>query len=183
MHKHPLPLYLALALVVSLTFNWFVQLFYYLYMINTNPGVFSGVKTLFDYQTGIIGDVLILPIVNMLIIFVFLSLPKDVKKLPLLGIVVAGGLGDFLMHYLQGKLGLVNWSMPTPFEWNFVTHWHMISLFFQLSWLFAFFYLVVRYRKDLRGQLWVRDAVAGVFTLLLLFLILFLHDYNWLFGI
>lgn len=145
--------------------------------------VFQGQKTLLDYQTGIIGDVLILPIVNMLIIFVFISLPKDVKKLPLLGVFGFGALADFFMHYMQGRLRLVNWSMPKPFEWNFVSHWHMISLFFQLSYLFAFFYLAAKYRKDLSHHPWVKDAAAGVFTLLILFIILFMHDYNWLFGL
>ncbi len=183
MHKHPLPLYLALVIIISLIFNWFVQLFYYLYQTSINPQVFAGVKTLFDYQTGVIGDVLILPVTNMLIIFVFLQLPKDAKRLPFLGVFGFGALTDFLMHYMQGRLGLINWSMPKPFQWDFVSYWHMISLFFQLSYLFAFFYLVIRYRKDLKHGPWVKDAVAGVFSLLILFIILFLHDYNWLFGL
>jgi hypothetical protein len=182
-HKHPLPLYLALTIVISLTFNWFVQLFYYMYEININPQAFAGVKTLFDYQTGIIGDVLLLPIINMLILFVFISLPKDVKKLPFLGVAVAGALGDFFMHFMQGHLKLTNWSMPHPFEWNFVTYWHMFSLFFQLGFIFAFFYLMVCYWRDLKKDPWVMDSAAGVISLLLVFIILFMHDYNFLFGL
>jgi len=182
-HRYPLPLYLALTLVISLVFNWFIQLFYYMYEIRINPDAFAGVKTLFDYQTGIIGDVLLLPIINMLILFVFLNLPKEVKKLPILGISVVGALGDFFMHYMQGHLKLTNWSMPIPFHWNFVTYWHMVSLFFQLSFIFAFFYLLFRYPKSFKTDPWVLDSAAGVISLLLVFIILFMHDYNFLFGL
>ncbi|MCL5675844.1 MAG: hypothetical protein M1120_01825 [Patescibacteria group bacterium] len=170
----------AAVFIISLFLNWLVQLFYYLVTVSYNPGAFLGKRILLDYTTGVIGDGLIVPVINVFILnFLILSRVK-LNKLVTIAVLVLSLLTDFLAHFFQGLLNLTNWSMPRPFQWNFAGYWHMVSLFLQMTYLYLFFYAVtvshVRIRKDIKLQ----ACVVGVFSLMLLFLILFLKDNRWI---
>lgn len=133
----------------SLVFNWFVQFTYFLYESHVNPHAFSGERTLVDYKTGFIGDLVLLPILNSLILYMILKSKTKLVRAELIGLGLAGLTADFLLHFFQGYLKLTNWSMPIPFRWDFVGYWHMCSFFFQISFVILFFYLVIRgiYKK------------------------------------
>lgn len=167
--------YLVVA-IISLVFNWIVQMSYYFYAISNNPQVFNNQKVLFEYKTGYIGDVILLPIINVLILFVFISNSFRPAKKIILRIALLSLLLDFSTHYLQAKFALTNWTMPMPFEWNFASHWHMFSFFFQMTYLLLFFYFFWNQRKEIKKPK-EKLVIRTVFTLILIFIILLIMDY------
>jgi hypothetical protein len=165
----------ALILCVSLIFNWLIQLTYYVIVIRHNPSAFTGERTLLNYKTGIIGDVLLIPIINVAILYILLHIRPRPTTRAYIGIVLLGLLADAVLNFLQGYLKLDNWSMPKPYEWDFVSYWHMASFLLQISFVFLFFYVVIRSRDALKPN--VLRATLSVFALIGIFILLFLYDY------
>ena len=164
-----------LVMFISLLANWMVQLGYYEYTIRTNPLAFTGERTLLDYKTGIIGDVIVIPLMNAAILYVLLQLKPTFNRVHYVGLAACGLAADALLHFMQGTLKLANWSMPVPFNWDFVGYWHMFSFFFQISFVFLFFYLA--YQSWLRRDVKALRATCIVIVLILTFLVLFMYDY------
>lgn len=163
-------------IIISLVFNWLVQLVYYLYKIRKNPKAFGSHRTLLNYYTGYIGDGIILPIINVLIFFLLRSLQFPLDNL-IIGLSVGMGiLANFAVHHFQAKRELTNWSMPEPYRWNFAGKWHMISFPIQASYLGIFINTIFLKNEmvDSRGQILLIFAVFGLFFI---FLLLFIKDY------
>lgn len=167
---------------MSLVADWLVQMSYFFYKTGVDPRAFAGRKTLFEYQTGVIGDLVILPLVNVLIFFILWKIKFRFDKKTFFIIIPIGLAGDFFIHYMQGVLKLVNWTMPVPFQWNFGSYWHMFSFFFQWSYIVLFFLIFFKKKQNIFKDLWLKDASAFIFLLLLIFVGLFLYDYHFLFG-
>lgn len=177
-NKH-IRFYLA-VIIISLTLNWLVQLFYYILMTSRNPQAFLGQKTLLEYWTGVLGDGVIAPIINVFVFFFFTTLHLKPQKKIVIKMFALALLTDILVHFLQGKLGLVNWSMPKPFAWNFAGYWHMISLPIQMTYLYLFFYSVIASKDRIKHNVFLIKLVLGVLGLMLLFVVLFLFDNGWI---
>jgi hypothetical protein len=95
--------------------------------------------TVFSYYSGVVGDGLLIPAVNVAGFIVLRQLSPDIswKRLPLyvlLGLVTA--MTAFLV---QARLDLVNWSMPIPFQWSDVGQFHFLVMWTE----FAYLYLVL----------------------------------------
>ena len=176
-------IYYILVFLGSLFTDWIIQFTYYIYKVSLDPGAFRGVKTLFDYNSGIIGDSLLLPSINVLILYLIYSLPVRLKRSLLIKIGFLGVLGDILINYFQGKLNLINWSMPTPFRWSFIGYSHMATFFLQWSYILIFFYILLAHLSQIRKNRQLSEATIAASVLLLIFFVLFLNDYNWLFGL
>jgi hypothetical protein len=111
--------------------------------------------TVFAYYSGVLGDGLFIPAVNVAAFIVLRQLAPDIqwKRLPLyvlLGLVTA--MTAFLV---QAGLDLVNWSMPTPFHWSDVGDFHFPVMWAELSYLYLALATAVNNWRDLR-----RDAMA-----------------------
>lgn len=167
--------YYVAIILVSLIANWFVQLGYYLYETSRNPLVFHGERTLMDYKTGFIGDLVLIPIMNAVILYIILKSKSNLVRLHLYHVALCGLLADILLHFFQGYLRLTNWSMPRPFQWDFVSYWHMVSFFFQISFVILFVYVTIR-RLAIDDKR-VLMATYVVFGMMGLFVLLFLQDY------
>lgn len=176
-------LYYLAVFLISLFADWIIQLTYYLYKTAANPDAFDGLRTLFDYNSGKIGDFILLPITNVLILYLILSLNLKIPKADFKKIIALGFLGDILLHFVQGILNLTNWSMPEPFHWSFVGLNHMVTFFFQWTYLVVFFYLVIKRFDQIKRQNSLVLATIFAFALLLIFMVLFLHDYHWFVNI
>lgn len=173
--RHPYARYYVLIVCISLLFNWFIQLAYFLYRTHINPHAFAGERTLLDYTTGVIGDVVIVPLINVTILYIALHTPVRLSRKLVLWIAGSSLLIDIATHFFQGYLRLTNWSMPKPFEWDFVSYWHMISYFFQMSFIVLFLYLVAQ--GAFRRGAGILHATRAVFALMATFVVLFVWDY------
>ncbi|MEX2028581.1 MAG: hypothetical protein WD988_03755 [Candidatus Curtissbacteria bacterium] len=175
--------YLALVFVISFLADWGFQFGYWWWRVSNDPQAFDGVKTLWDYKSGFIGDMILLPVLNCLTFYVFFKLKVAIKKLPIFVIAIFSAMGVLAMHGLQGVLGLTNWSMRSPFAWNPVSVWHMFSAFFQLGAIFTFFYLIFRFRGEVVQDKRINGAAISGVALLLIFVGMFVSDYYGVFEL
>lgn len=93
--------------------------------------------TVFAYYSGVLGDGLLIPAVNVAGFAVLRQLAPSIpwRRLPLyalLGLLTA--VAAFLM---QGKLDWVNWSMPIPFRWSDVGQFHFFVMWAEISYLYV----------------------------------------------
>lgn len=167
-----------LIYLVSLFFNWLVQLSYYLSVTRKKPQAFEGYKTLFDYYTGIIGDGIIVPLINILIYIFILNSGYQPSILTIVEALTIGITLDVAFHYAQARLELVNWSMPGRFQWNFAGRWHMISFPIQISYLALFVFALRTHWGLMLSNPALKTATIGISGLCLLFLFLFAIDYE-----
>ncbi|MDP2637437.1 MAG: hypothetical protein Q8P26_00045 [Candidatus Levybacteria bacterium] len=144
----------------------------YLFMIKS-PLVLNFRSSL-NFVSSIFGDGIILPIVNMLIARFILGNLGLINKLNVFAGIVFGLAITFYFYITQAVKGLVNWSMPTPWHWNFLGVWHffyMLSVSSLLS-----FYVLLLIKKIKKDKVTPKDAfviVGGV----IIFLILLKLDY------
>ena len=142
---------------------------YNLYLISVHSPLVSTLRSSLSFKSSIYGDGIILPIVNMIIV-AFLIKKKEFLGRKTVGLAVFFGL--LITAYFnisQAVNGLVNWSMPTPWHWNFLGLWHAIYMLSVTS-LISLFYitLVVSTKKQKR---FAREAVfvsLGIFAFLVL---------------
>lgn len=92
--------------------------------------------TVFSYYSGVLGDGLLIPAVNVAGFLVLRQLAPGVpwKRLPL---YVLLGLATAMAAFLvQARLDLVNWSMPIAFHWSDVGQFHFLVMSAELAYLY-----------------------------------------------
>jgi hypothetical protein len=92
--------------------------------------------TVFSYYSGVLGDGLLIPAVNVAGFIVLRQLGPAVpwRRLALyalLGLATAG-----CAFLVQAKLDLVNWSMPSPFQWSPVGQFHFLVMWAEVTYLY-----------------------------------------------
>ncbi|HEY1420947.1 MAG TPA: hypothetical protein VGG90_09600 [Candidatus Dormibacteraeota bacterium] len=96
-------------------------------------------RTVFQYYSGVFGDGLLLPAVNVMGFAIMRQLAPGIpwKRLPvyaLLAIATATAV-----YTTQANLNLVNWSMPIPFRWSDIGQFHFFVLSAELTYLYLVF--------------------------------------------
>jgi hypothetical protein len=126
------------------------------------------------FTSSILGDGIILPIVNMLAVsFLFKNQTLMGRLTVFLGIAF-GFLVTSYFHIVQAVQGLTNWSMPKPWQWNFLGIWHALYMLTAASLIFLFcIVLILNFKKQKKLH---REAVL-VTVGIVLFLILLHLDY------
>lgn len=179
----------AMVVLVSLTMNWFIQLGYYFWRKHQNPKAFAGQRTLLNYYTGFLGDGVVVPLINVLIFYIIVSMGQR-EGIGMIGAIggikgvslafTVGLMVDILAHYLQGKLKLTNWSMPRPFHWNFAGYWHMISFSIQLGYLALFFWIIWTKWVMISSDSGLALAAIEILSLMVVFILLYAKDNRWI---
>jgi hypothetical protein len=108
--------------------------------------------TVFAYYSGVLGDGLLIPAVNVAGFAVLRQLAPEIpwRRLPLyalLGLLTA--VSAFLM---QGQLDWVNWSMPSPFHWSEVGQFHFLVMWAEISYLYLVLVTAVNNWPALRQE-------------------------------
>jgi hypothetical protein len=99
----------------------------------------GGQHTVFSYFSGVLGDGLFIPALNVAGVAVLRSLKRRIawRRLPLYAFL---GLATAAAAFLaQAGLDLVNWSMPRAFRWSTVGQFHFLVMWSEM----AFLYLVL----------------------------------------
>ncbi|MGA8923037.1 MAG: hypothetical protein WB682_07810 [Candidatus Dormiibacterota bacterium] len=107
-------------------------------------------RTVFHYYSGVLGDGLLLPTVNMVGFMVLRQLAPRIpwRRLPLYAMLgVATAIAAFLV---QARLELVNWSMPTPFHWSDVGQFHFFVMSAEVAYLYLVFATAINNWKAVR---------------------------------
>ena len=94
------------------------------------------------YISSIVGDGILLPIVNMVIV-AFLLRERALISDAVWGVSLFLGLCvTAYFHIVQAVRGLVNWTMPSPWHWNVLGVWHAAYMF-SVATLISMFFIVV----------------------------------------
>lgn len=108
-------------------------------------------KATLQFRSAWLGDGVILPVVNCLII-------KSLRQWkPRLaggaGLTATGGTAtSLLFHIVQANGGLVNWTMTRPWRWNWLGYYHFVYMSTQFSYF-------VLYLQQLAGH-WSKGQVT-----------------------
>src|SRR4029079_4568084 len=66
---------------------------------------------------------------------------------------VGGSAISLLFHIVQGKNGMVNWTMTKPLRWNLLGYYHFVYMATQFSYMLL-------YLTQLAGH-WRREEIEG----------------------
>lgn len=157
------------------------QIFFYYYYLSQGSSLASE-KNVFSYYSGIVGDGMIVPTLNILTYLLLHSLRVTVN-LRKIAFFAALGIGvTLLVHLAQASLALTNWSMPTPYVWSSLGKFHFFFMWFEFSFLFLALYEVVIRQGVVRSSRNQTKLFLLSLLLVALFLALFAYDYAQILG-
>jgi len=145
-----------------------------LYLLAIHSPLVLQFRSSLFYVSSILGDGIILPIVNMLVASHLLKNQELIGRLAVIASLFLGFLVTAYFHLVQAAQGLVNWSMPKAWQWNFLGIWHALYMFAVAS-LICLFYivLILNFKKQKKLH---KEAVL-VTVGIIVFLILLKLDY------
>lgn len=115
----------------------------------------GGQHTVFSYYSGVLGDGVFIPAVNVAGVAMLRRLRPYIawRRLPLYALLgLATALAAFL---IQAGLDLVNWSMPISFRWSAVGQFHFLVMWAEMSFLYVVLATAInnwsRLRQDVTG--------------------------------
>ena len=130
------------------------------------------------FRSAIIGDGVILPIVNVLIMRSLVRWNPRLGSTPA-AIAIAGGSAiSLLFHLVQGRQGMVNWTMTRPWRWNWLGYYHFVFMATQFS--FMALYVAELVKRMRRGELDASQKrdLALIAASMALFGVLLATDYS-----
>lgn len=143
----------AWAPVVPAAVSW---LFLFGYQWAFFLGYHAHLRTVFAYYSGVLGDGILIPGVNVAAFLLLRQLTPGIpwRRLPiyvLLGLATA--TAAFLM---QAKLEIVNWSMPVAYHWSDIGQFHFFVMAAEVAYLYLVLATAVNSWSELR-----RDSTAS----------------------
>ena len=143
-----------------------------LYLISVNSPLVAQFRSSLSYISSIYGDGILLPVVNMVMVAFLYKSKQFVDR----GTLIAGLTGGLIItayfHVTQALNGIVNWTMPTPWHWNFLGLWHALYMLAVTSLITAFYVvsvLSIRKNKKIPGEIYIVTLGIVIFLLLLRF--------------
>ena len=94
-----------------------------LYLLAINSPLVIQFRSSLMFVSSILGDGIILPICNMLIASSLIKNKEYISRLKIGLSLFCGLLVTLYFHITQALQGLVNWTMPAPWQWNFLGIW------------------------------------------------------------
>lgn len=163
--------------LITCFFSFGVQLgFYLFYKVRRDPMI-KKYKTVVSYTSGMLGDGLLVPLVN---IFAFLTLNQLGHTQINLGMAFLGllmGFGvTYIAHWGQRKYDQKNWTMLKNGEWNKLGLYHAFFMFFESSFLGYTLIFYINHLFNPQGETIFSPFWYAIF-ILLLFAATFIFDY------
>lgn len=150
--------------------------FYLYYKITSNP-IIKTHKSVISYLSGVIGDAILMPLVNILAVSALNSLNYKFNITTLLWASFGGTIVFFVFHLGQEYFKLTNWTMPENGLWNNVGVYHAIFMFAEST--FLIFVIINFVQNGLNygfSQIPTSNLLLALFVMLI-FLITFVIDY------
>lgn len=125
-------IYTKVALI-TFFFSFGVQVLWFCWYKYKDCEIIEKYKHVFNYLSGIAGDGLLVPLVN---VFAFSSLQQAPTNFNFLAASFLGGiLVTAFFHLIQLKLSLINWTMPEVGRWTNLGIYHALFMFAETSFL------------------------------------------------
>jgi hypothetical protein len=85
------------------------------------------------YSSAVIGDGLLMPIINVLIASNLMDWRRDIRLRSFWPAPVISALVTATVHWYQASHDLVNWTMPRPYRWTGMGYYHATFMFAELT--------------------------------------------------
>lgn len=145
-----------------------------LYLLSNNSPLVLHFRSSLNYISAILGDGIILPGVNMVVVSSLFKNQEFLKR-PIVSLGLFFGLVvTVFFHILQASSGLVNWAMPKPWQWNFLGIWHAVYMLSVASLLSVYFLVLL---KRVRQERQIGKDAFFVIAGIVVFFILLRLDY------
>ncbi len=124
--------------------------------------------TVFAYYSGVLGDGILIPAVNVAGFIVMRHLGPSIPWRRLHIYALLGLVTTATAFLVQARLDLVNWSMPLPFHWSDIGQFHFLVMWAEISYLYLVLATAVNNWSALRRDLTGWQAFwTGLFGLVL----------------
>jgi len=141
-----------------------------LYLVSIGHPLVTEYRTTLSYGSAIFGDGILLPIVNMIVAGFVVQRHWDVTQRSIRLALAMGAAVTTYFHVEQAMQGIVNWTMPQPWQWNILGVWHAGYMLAVTSWLCFFGVMVAkavrRERSIPQEAVLVVLGIAAFFVLL-----------------
>ncbi|GAC1436480.1 MAG: hypothetical protein NVSMB65_10530 [Chloroflexota bacterium] len=130
-----------------------------------------------EYRSAVIGDGMLMPLINMLIASALLDWRKSIRLRSFLPAMGLSACVTGTVHWYQASRGLINWTMPRPYAWTAMGYYHAAFMFAELT-LIAYFLAHTLWKLRTEGLAGVSSRRVGLILLGLgLFADLLMRDY------
>lgn len=163
-----------------LSFGYQLAFFSY-YRFFENPILSSG-RNVFSYYSGVVGDGIILPMVNILIFLLLKDIGAHLSMRKFLSFLGLGLLLTVAIHLFQATSNLTNWAMPEPFVWSGIGRFHFFFMWWEFSFLFFALSEVMRNWRDVTTNAWHFTLLGLTWLGIGAFVASFIIDYAPIFG-
>lgn len=172
--------YATLATVAFLTlfFGFIVQAVGSAHFHWTADASLLQYRTTLSYTSAIVGDAVILPIVNVLIVSQLLMWRRSPKWTELAGAALGAAVLTTGVHLYQAANALLNWTMLAPYQWTALGYAHAAFMFAELT-LVLFFWGQVALVGREQPRAIFSHRVLLVVLCSVVFLRLLLGDYGY----
>jgi hypothetical protein len=106
-----------------------------LVMLATGNPLIKKYRPTLTFRSAYIGDGIILPIVNVLIMRSLVRWKPQLMSKQARLAVPGGPAISLLFHITQGSQGMVNWTMTRPWRWNLLGYYHFVYMATQFSYM------------------------------------------------
>lgn len=170
--------------LISCFFSFGVQTLAYFYYRSIKHPLIKSHKSVVEYWSGIVGDGVLVPGVNVFCFMTIYYLGNDLRNFNIWPYSLLGGLFiTFIFHYYQQRWNLTNWTMPEVGRWNLLGIYHALFMFCESSFLVYTLLTVINGLSVQGTNLLVESPLKYSLIILGIFLITFLYDYRKAFGI
>lgn len=170
--------------LVSCFFSFGVQTLAYLYYRYINHQLIKAHKSVVGYWSGIVGDGVLVPGVNVFCVMTIYYLGSDLNNFNIWPYSLIGGIFiTFVFHYYQERWKLTNWTMPSIGLWNLLGVYHAIFMFCESSFLVYTLLTIIGGINSQGVTVLMESPLKYILLVLGLFLISFLYDYRGAFKI
>lgn len=169
---------LAMVFLVTLFFGFLTQAAGSLYLGLTHDPIVHTYRTTLSYTSALVGDAILLPIVNMLMAAQLWEWRRHPRMSEIVLSLLAGSALTVGVHLYQAINEILNWTMMTPYSWTFLGYVHGGFMLAELSFVLFFWGQVGLVARDQPRAIFSR-RIAFVVLCSLVFMRLLLGDYGY----
>jgi len=171
-------LLLGLVFFVTCFFGFLVQAAGSAWLRWHDDPIASTYRTTLSYTSALIGDAILIPLVNVFIVGQLLEWRRRPRIAEVAGPLLASALITIFLHLYQAANALLNWTMMQPYRWTGLGYEHAAFMWAEIGLVLFFWGQVAMVAKE-RPRAILSHRILLVALCGLAFLRLVFTDYGY----
>jgi hypothetical protein len=172
-------LLLAIVFLTTWIFGFLIQAAGSAWLRWQDDPIASHYRTSLSYTSALLGDGLLLPLVNVLIVSQLMVWRRRPRGREIAGALLVGALVTSLVHFYQAANALLNWTMTQPYRWSGLGYEHAAFMWAEVSFVLFFWGQIALIGKE-RPRAILSHRILLVALCGLAFLRMVFADYGYL---